>query len=39
VRLTRGHLKAAGGFRFGDNDTTADNKRDVYYYYTEGLLT
>jgi hypothetical protein len=39
VRLRRGHLKAAGGYvRFGDDDTTADNKRNVYYYYTEGLF-
>ncbi|MEO8427161.1 MAG: hypothetical protein ABI651_08625 [Verrucomicrobiota bacterium] len=39
VRLARGHLKAAGGYiRYDDNDTTADNKRNVYYYYTEGLF-
>ena len=38
VQLPRGHLKAAGGLiNFDDNDTTANNKRDVYYYYVEGL--
>ncbi len=33
-----GHLAAAGGYiHFDDNDTTADNRRDVYYYYVEGV--
>ena len=39
VRLPRGYLKAAGGYaHYGDNDTTANNQRDIYYYYTEGLF-
>jgi hypothetical protein len=33
-----GYLKAAGGYvRCEDNDTAADNARDIYYYYVEGL--
>jgi hypothetical protein len=38
VRLPGGHLHAAGGYlRYDDNDTAADNRRDVYYYYVEAL--
>ena len=33
-----GHLAAAGGYiHFDDNDVTADNHREVYYYYVEGV--
>jgi hypothetical protein len=38
VRLPAGHVHAAGGcLRYDDNDTAADNRRDVYYYYVEAL--
>ncbi len=31
-------LKAAGGYlNYGDNDSAANNDRDVYYYYVEGM--
>lgn len=34
----RGHIAAAGGYiRFDDNDPAANNRRDVYYYYVEGV--
>ncbi len=37
-RFNRGHLKAFGGYiHYGDNDPTADNQRDVYYYSVEGI--
>jgi hypothetical protein len=37
IRLPRGQLKAAGGYlKYVDNDT-ADNHRDVYFYYVEGV--
>jgi len=37
LRLPRGQIKAAGGYlHYDDNDTAADNHRDVYYYYVEG---
>lgn len=37
--LPRGHLKfAGGGIHYDDNDTSADNSRDVFYYYAEGVL-
>jgi hypothetical protein len=33
-----GHVKAFGGYlHFDDNDSTADNARDIYYYSVEGL--
>ncbi len=33
-----GHLKLAGGyFQYDDNDSSADNSRDGYYYYVEGV--
>ena len=42
VRLTlpRGYLAAAGGYiHSNDNDTSgADNERDVFYYYAEGVF-
>ena len=36
----RGYLKGAGGYiHSNDNDTSgADNERDVYYYYAEGVF-
>ena len=36
----RGYLRGAGGYiHFNDNDSSgADNERDVYYYYTEGIF-
>ena len=38
LRLPRSQVKAAGGYaHFDDNDTTANNRRDLYYYYVEGL--
>jgi hypothetical protein len=38
--LPRGHLHAAGGYiHSDDNDSSgADNERDVYYYYAEGVF-
>ncbi len=37
LRMGRGHIKAAGGYlHYDDNDTVANNNRDVYYYYVEG---
>ncbi len=40
VNLPRGHLRAAGGYiHSDDNDSSgADNGRDVYYYYAEGVF-
>ncbi len=38
VRLPHGHLKAFGGYiRYGDNDPTANNGRDIYYYSVEAV--
>jgi hypothetical protein len=38
VNLPCVQAKAAGGYiNYGDNDPTANNHRDVYYYYVEGL--
>jgi hypothetical protein len=38
VRLPGGHLAGAGGYlKYDDNDSTANNQREVYYYYLEGL--
>lgn len=38
VRLPHGHIQAAGGYlKYDDNDTAADNQRDVYFYYVEVL--
>jgi hypothetical protein len=37
-RLPHGHVSAFGGYiRYNDNDPTADNSRDVYYYSVEGV--
>jgi FtsZ-binding cell division protein ZapB len=37
-RWRTGHLKAAGGYlRYDDDDRAADNRRDVFYYYVEGV--
>jgi hypothetical protein len=36
--LPRSYLKGAGGYiRYGDNDSAANNHRDLFYYYAEGL--
>jgi hypothetical protein len=36
---SRGHLKlSGGGIRYDDNDRSADNQRDIYYYSAEGML-
>jgi hypothetical protein len=33
-----GHVSAFGGYaRYGDNDSTADNGRDIFYYSVEGV--
>jgi hypothetical protein len=38
IRLPHGHINAFGGYaRYGDNDTTADNGRDIYFYSVEGV--
>jgi hypothetical protein len=38
VRLPHGHLAGAGGYlKYDDNDSTANNQREVYYYYVEAL--
>ena len=38
IRLPRGHVRAFGGYvRYEDNDTTANNRRDMYYYSVEGV--
>jgi hypothetical protein len=37
VRLPRTQIKAAGGYlHYDDNDTVANNNRDIYYYYVQG---
>jgi len=37
-RWSRGYVKAFGGYiRYDDNDPTANNGRDVYYYSVEGI--
>jgi hypothetical protein len=37
-RWASGHLKAFGGYiHYDDNDPTANNARDVYYYSVEGI--
>jgi hypothetical protein len=39
LRFRRGHLKAFGGYVwYDDNDPTASNGRNVYYYSVEGLF-
>ena len=38
IRLSCVQLKAAGGYvDYGDNDPNANNHRNVYYYYVEGV--
>ena len=38
VRWKSGHVSAFGGYaRYNDNDPTADNGRDIYYYSVEGV--
>jgi len=38
IRLPGFRLRTAGGYiGYGDNDPTANNGRDVYYYYVEGV--
>src|SRR6185437_7535226 len=37
-RWARGHVKAFGGYiHYDDNDASANNRRDVYYYSVEGV--
>jgi hypothetical protein len=37
-RLPHGHLHAFGGYiHYDDNDSSANNRRDVYYYSLEGV--
>ncbi|TAL04888.1 MAG: hypothetical protein EPO07_04560 [Verrucomicrobia bacterium] len=37
-RLPCGHVKLSGGYaRYGDNDPSADNGRDIWFYSVEGL--
>ena len=37
-RWSRGHVQAFGGYiRYNDNDPSANNQRDVYYYSIEGV--
>jgi hypothetical protein len=39
IRLPRGYVKAFGGYiYYNDNDTAANNQRNVYYYCLEGEL-
>jgi hypothetical protein len=38
IRLPHGHVYVFGGYaRYGDNDTTANNRRDIYFYSIEGV--
>lgn len=38
LRLSRCRINAAGGYvHYKDNDSLANNSRDVYYYYVEGV--
>ena len=38
IRLPRGHIKAFGGYaRYDDNDPSADNRRDIFYYSIEAV--
>jgi hypothetical protein len=38
VRLPRGHLKAFGGYIYqDDNSSTANNRREIYYYSLEAV--
>ena len=38
LNFSRGHIKAfAGVARYDDNDPTADNRRDFFYYTVEGV--
>ncbi len=38
LRLPHGHVNAAGGcLRYTDNNTAANDHRNVYYYYVEGV--
>jgi hypothetical protein len=38
LRLPHGQLKAFGGYiRYDDNDSLANNRRDIYYYAVEGV--
>jgi hypothetical protein len=38
LRLPHGHVRAFGGFaRYNDDDSTANNQRDIYYYSVEGV--
>jgi hypothetical protein len=38
ARIPHGHLRAFGGYiNYNDNDPTANNQRNVYYYAVEGV--
>jgi len=38
ARWSSGHVSAFGGYaRYGDNDPTTDNSRDIFYYSVEGM--
>lgn len=38
ARWKSGHVSGFGGYvRYGDNDTSADNGRDIFYYSVEGV--
>lgn len=38
IRLPHGHVNAFGGYaRYEDNDPTANNRRDIYFYSVEGV--
>jgi hypothetical protein len=38
IRLPHGHVYAFGGYaRYEDNDSTANNRRDIYFYSIEGV--
>jgi hypothetical protein len=38
IRLPHGHVRAFGGYaRYDDNDSSANNRRDIYYYAVEGV--
>ena len=38
ARWNSGHVSAFGGYaRYGDNDPSADNGRDIFYYSVEGV--
>jgi hypothetical protein len=38
LRLPRGYVKAAGGYAYYNDSSTAADDRNIFYYYTEGLF-